>query len=86
VRLDQEAATFGRLCRVEYDLENGMGVKNAWESSITTVTGPPFTDIVFFESLSDVPSFLSTSRSFTFELPAGTTSVRLRFSGRQVCS
>lgn len=72
----------GRIYRLSYDLENSGGPPNAWEASVKTVDGPPFS--VVLESLNNSMPFMSRTRIFTIIFPANTTVMQLTFVERQV--
>jgi hypothetical protein len=72
----------GRIYRLTYDLENSGGPPNAWEASVNTVDGPPFS--VVLESLNNSMPFKSRTRIFTIIFPANTTVMQLTFTERQV--
>jgi hypothetical protein len=71
------------LHRIQYFLTNKGDAKNAWETNVMTVDGPPYSETL--ETLIDAPPFPLAYRVFVVQFPAGTRSVALSFSGRQVC-
>jgi hypothetical protein len=77
----QEATLSSLWCRIEYYLANDGGPKNSWETAIMTLNGPAYSMV--FDTYTDANKFPSTYRIFSFQIPAGSTSMELRFRGRQ---
>jgi hypothetical protein len=73
----------GRTYRLSYDLENGGGPLNSWETRVHTTDGPTFTAV--FDKLDNSMPFKSTNRVFTIVFPPNSTMMQVTFMERQVC-
>lgn len=67
---------------MSYGLINGGGTPNSWRTTVTSVDAS-FEPLVL-ETLDNSPLFDISFRSIPFNLPVGTTVVKLAFKARQV--